>query len=320
MHTLKITHNPEKLKEGIRDMVLKAGFVRCRFLAPFIPRESVPAQYRNAAPALLVAALAYAKSPLVGNIAPFAQRNYYRAGVQRLQALAKECRARWGGVKSDFRILCNSPVPEKSLAVACGLGVFGRNSLVITPEAGSRVILAAMTLPYSLPGDSPHGDGKNFPFCKNCDPILPPCAAACPTKSADGNGSLHLSRCIQWYASGKGASVPQEVARNWGNRLYGCTPCQDACVHNQQNAAEFFTENGSLPAYIDPAEILAMPDEAIRSRFQGTVLGMAWLGPQGIRRNAALNLAYLQDVHGGVSADFFSRYSSSSQLSPMPKK
>ena len=287
------------LTDSIRAMVLGAGFVRARFLTPFDPQAytaaPIPEQYRNGAPSLLITALAYGNRrqtetpPGTGAIAPFAQRNYYREAVKRLQGLAKELRFRYGGRKSDFRILCNSPVPEKPLAAACGLGALGRNSLIITPEAGSLIIIAAMTLPFTLQGDRPEADIL-FPYCKNCDPLCPPCAAACPTGAARGDGAIDLSRCIQWYASGKGEQVPQEIVRSWGNRLYGCTGCQNGCVHNRRTIQGVFTEEGSLPAYMDPQELLTMSDEEIRGRFKGTSMGLLWLGPKGIRRNARLIL------------------------------
>jgi epoxyqueuosine reductase QueG len=99
---------------------------------------------------------------------------------------------------------------------------------------------------------------------------------------------LSLERCIQWYASGKGGTVPPEVAARWGKRLYGCTECQDACVRNRRPIPGVFSEEGPLPASFPAAEILALSDGEIRARFKGTALGLSWLGPEAIRRNAEL--------------------------------
>ena len=46
-----------------------------------------------------------------GVIAPFARFNYYREAVKRMKGLSGLVRARYGGKKSEYRILCNSPVP-----------------------------------------------------------------------------------------------------------------------------------------------------------------------------------------------------------------
>ncbi|MDR2633789.1 MAG: iron-sulfur protein [Treponema sp.] len=292
------------LKAALTALALEAGFVRARILAPFkAPADAhrgVPESYKAGAPSLLMAALAYGNlhetlpapaDQALARIAPFARRNYYREGVKGLQKLGAALRARHGGRKSDFRILCNSPVPEKPLAQQAGLGVLGRNGLLITPEAGSLVILAAMTLPFPLEPDEAEADlraGNPFPRCKHCDPVCPPCVAACPTGALPGDGSLDPSRCIQWYASGHGAEVPPEIARHWGKRLYGCTDCQDACVYNRMPIPGVPSDEGPLPAYMDPLEIGALSDEALQARFKGSALGLSWLGPGGIRRNARL--------------------------------
>jgi epoxyqueuosine reductase len=297
------------MKESIRALALAAGFVRVRFLAPFVPPgEGVPANYREGAPALLTAALVYgnvfpeAPPARAGErrawIAPFARRNYYREAVKRLRGLSRELRARFGGEKAGFRILCNSPVPEKPLATASGLGVPGRNGLILCAEAGSLFVIAAMTLPYGVPGDRGGPAGAEaaaggcpegpFPLCGGCDPARPPCAAACPTGALGGDGKVLAGRCIQWYASGHGGKIPAEVRRHWGERLYGCTDCQDACALNRRPLKGIETGEGPLPPFFNAAELLALDDGALRARFRGTALGLSWLSPAVLRRSAAL--------------------------------
>ncbi|MDR0377385.1 MAG: hypothetical protein LBH70_06275 [Spirochaetaceae bacterium] len=310
--------SPE-LKEEIRASALNAGFIRARILAPFAPHtpfashtpfapDHIPDNRSRGAPSALIAALPYGNQrleedpaagpppPGAGLIAPFARRNYYREAVRRLQRLAAEFRARYGGTRSDYSILCNSPVPEKPLARACGLGALGRNSLIITPEAGSLVIIAGMTLPLSLEPDPPLAPDESFPLCKACDPERPACKEACPTNAVRGDGGIDRERCVQWYASGNGPVVPPEVARRWGRRLYGCTACQDACVRNRRPVPGTLTREGPLPAYLDCQELMTASDEALAARFKGSVLGLSWPGPRGIRRNA--RLVWEQDPEG----------------------
>jgi ferredoxin len=194
-------------------------------------------------------------------------------------------RAEFGGEKADYRVLCNSPAPEKPLALACGLGVLGRNSLVITPEAGSLVIIACMTLPFALEGDPPIGEP--FSRCRGCSA----CVRACPTGAVRGDGLIDRQRCIQWFASGNGERVPVEVAGKWGRTLYGCAICQDCCPHNKRPIPGVASEEGPLPEFLDARRLLGMGDDEIRALFKGTAMGMPWLGPGRIRRNAALAAA-----------------------------
>ncbi|MDR2419686.1 MAG: iron-sulfur protein [Treponema sp.] len=277
------------------DLAGDAGFTRARVYAPFDPAFD-----GRGSPSLLLIALSYGNQQeepwsipeYAALIAPFARRNYYREAVKRLQELAKQLRARFGGIRSDFRIFCNSRIPERPLAIAAGLGSLGRNGLLITDEAGSLCIIAAMTLPYALKGDAPVDKAltNDFPRCAACDPKRPPCMAACPTGALRGDGTLDRLRCIQWYASGNEETVPPDVARVWGQRLYGCTLCQDACIHNQRPIQGVSSKLGVLPAYLDARELLSMSDEAIKACFKGTALGLSWLGPKTIRRNASLAL------------------------------
>jgi epoxyqueuosine reductase len=247
-------------------------------------------------------------------IAPFARRNYYREAVRRLQKIVALLRSGDSSYKkSDCRILCNSRENEKQLASMSGLGVYGRNGLILTREAGSLVVLAALTLPVwgRYGGEAPvERVAKNrrfvargrlpphdFPFCSGCPKDNPPCVASCPTAALAGDGRVELSRCIQWYASGNG-EVPDFVRAQWGRRFYGCTNCQDACPHNQKKIAGVQSSLGELGAYVDAHEILSLSDAGIKTKFKGTALGLSWLGPAALRRNARLALDSLPPVVG----------------------
>ncbi len=294
----------------IKDLAREHGFSGARLLAPYgvEPRsQEIARRYPVRAPSLLVVALPfgsgpkdsakvqghYALPPARGDeglsIAPFAQRNYYAEAVARLQDLAKKLRGLCGGPRSSYRVLCNSPIPEKPLAAACGLGSVGRNSLLITREAGSLVILAALSLPLELEGDSPL-EGGPWSLCGSCRA----CVEACPTGALDGEGRLDTELCIQAWAS-RPEEPPEEVAARWGHRLYGCTICSDACPHNRRALAEgraeaASTARGPLPGLVDPEGLLALNDQEIQDRVRGTALGMDWLGPRTLKKNARVAL------------------------------
>jgi len=214
----------------------------------------------------------------------FSRRNYYAETVARLKMIARAARERFGGQRSDYRILCNSPIPEKPLAAACGLGTIGRNTLVITPEAGSLVVIGILTLPFALSGDGPIEDGDPCAACAAC-------VAACPTGALAETGgdqrTLDRKRCIQWYASRPGA-IPGEISAKWEDRLYGCSICRDVCPANKKRIHGTETERGVLPPAFEAKKLIEASDEELSALFKGTALGMSWLGPAAIRRNAAL--------------------------------
>jgi epoxyqueuosine reductase len=77
----------------------------------------------------------------------------------------------------------------KDAAVLAGLGVIGKNNLLITPRHGPRVRLRALLLKRSLQSTGPL-DG--FAPCVGCDG---PCLQACPRKSFRG-GFYQRQRCL----------------------------------------------------------------------------------------------------------------------------
>jgi epoxyqueuosine reductase len=76
----------------------------------------------------------------------------------------------------------------KDAAVLAGLGVMGRNNLLITPRLGPRVRLRALLLDLRLPEAGPL---EGFDPCNGCDA---PCLTACP-QDAFGGGAYQRERC-----------------------------------------------------------------------------------------------------------------------------
>ncbi|MDR2510208.1 MAG: phosphodiester glycosidase family protein [Spirochaetaceae bacterium] len=271
-------------KEKLLDMAKSASFVRARIAAgrdaemPF---------------SLLVTALAIDQqeprpvSKGYAEIAAFARDNYYGEAVVRLKEIASAIRKTTKCEKDKLRIFCNSRIDEKKLAASCGLGFSGRNSLIITPEAGSRVVIAALALPFSLESDPPLSES-----CGPCARCAGVCVESCPSGALTQKGGIKREKCVQWYASGNGAEVPPEVKAVWGRRLYGCEECQRNCPANKavcgQSLEKKLDDSFRLPRQIECAPLVNQSDDEIKARFKRTALGFSWLGPAAIRRSAAL--------------------------------
>ena len=76
----------------------------------------------------------------------------------------------------------------KDAATLSGLGVMGRNNLLITPQFGPRVRLRALWVDFPLVETGPL---ENFDPCKGCNA---PCLSACP-REAFGSGSYQRDHC-----------------------------------------------------------------------------------------------------------------------------
>ncbi|GMO23511.1 MAG: hypothetical protein Ta2B_02710 [Termitinemataceae bacterium] len=306
-----------KIEHTILDIVLQAGFVAAGLTkhddAPLLVCALPYGNIASASDACILTAQQNLYGKPIGIVAPFARFNYYREAVKRLQKVSQLLRGSFGGTKSDYRIFCNSSINEKQAAENSGIGCLGRNNLIITKKAGSLVVIAAMTLPIDFgitPTSTAGGSVKEaqdtyrclapydsrlfeargavpptFKICECCK-NKPLCAAACPTGAINGAGKIDLQKCIQWYASGNGGSVPKIVLENWGNVFYGCTRCLDACPHNKKIIAGAFTNIGGVLPFVDVKKITEMSDAQIKTTFKGTTLGLSWLGPSALRRNA----------------------------------
>lgn len=75
----------------------------------------------------------------------------------------------------------------KEAAVVAGLGVIGRNNLLITPQYGASVRLRALFLDKEILDDKP----LRFAPCDDCPA---PCRRACP-QNAFKSGTFQRSRC-----------------------------------------------------------------------------------------------------------------------------
>jgi epoxyqueuosine reductase len=272
----------------LKTRALELGFLRARIYAPapfggsmLLVALAVQSSEEGAAPAGFA------------EIAGFARKNYYHEAVIRLKQLASEIRKTKGASKAEYRIFCNSFINplgfinEKTLAADCGLGLIGKNNLLFTPEAGSNVVLAALALPFELKGDAPLSK-QNFLSCAECAGRY--CVQACPTGALAIDGTLKKERCLQWYLSGHENHVPEDIVKLWGRRLYGCMECQRWCPHNKKSISTIDSKIGSLPRFIDAAELLAQTDDEIKIRFKRTALGLSWLGPSALRRSAKISL------------------------------
>lgn len=99
--------------------------------------------------------------------------------------------------KIEAKVLPYGPSPEKDQSgfiylkeagVLAGLGVIGKNNLLITPDFGPRIRLRAIAISEDLP---PSPKITDNPWCTNCDE----CIQACPVNALE-NGKYNQERCL----------------------------------------------------------------------------------------------------------------------------
>lgn len=243
---------------------------------------------------IIIAAFPYNTRSLTQNkdkkigvkVSPFAQKNHYKEAVNRLKKISLYIREEKSLTKKEIRIFCNSQLEEKKFAALSGLGFYGRNSLIITKQYGSRVILAGMTIPVKLEIDEMiKGASTPGANCGNCHA----CMINCPTSAIEAGGHINRDKCLQSLTTDERV-LPPEIMEKWGNRLYGCSICQDCCPFNSNiDETRNLEITGNLGENIPFKSILEADDEELKSLFRGTALSMSWIKYDLLRRNAIIS-------------------------------
>ena len=181
----------------------------------------------------------------------------------------------------------HSPVLEKDAAIKAGLGVMGKNSLLIHPEYGSFLFLGEVitdaTLPYSV---------HEFAYCKACRQ----CVAACPV-GAIGDSGIDATKCLSALSQKKRLSEEEMRLLREHKVAWGCDICQNACPYNRgrkHTEIPFFLthRHGEFSAQ----EVENMSDEDFAS------FAFSWRGRRRICENL-YNIAKL-DLQGEKTNNF----------------
>lgn len=169
----------------------------------------------------------------------------------------------------------HSPIDERGAALAAGLGMLGKNGLIINEKYGTYVFVADVIsdlLPDELGAMKPEPVLK----CEGCGA----CLKACPTGILRAEGNDCLSAITQ--RKGELEENEVELMRKY-NTVWGCDICQTACPHNRApivTPLEFFHKER-----IDllTAELLDGMDD---SQFEKRAF--AWRKRKTIERNLKL--------------------------------
>jgi len=211
-------------------------------------------------------------------VARFARgTDYHKALEFRMERLAERLRGEFGGFQ--YRICVDTgPINDRACAYAAGLGSFGKNTCLTTPEYGSWIVLGELVTDLELEPD----EARELEVCGDCRL----CVEACPTGALRGDFTIDRSRCLSGVTQRKKTPTP-ELAARLGNRIYGCDTCQEVCPLNAgvkvTDIPEFLAEN-AVGAYPDSAMLAEMTDEDFERLFGDTT--MKWVGREVIARNA----------------------------------
>jgi epoxyqueuosine reductase len=217
--------------------------------------------------------------PSRGVISRYARGSDYHGVLRaKLDALAALF-ARHGRLALPF--VDTSPLMEKALAAAGGLGWIGKNGNLLRRGMGSW---------FFLGGIATDADWEPTPRaaeeCGDCVACLP----ACPTGAIVSPGVVDARRCISYLTIELKGAMPAEMRPQVGSRIFGCDDCQEVCPWNSGSGPE--ADPAYLPRSPAPGPLLldlaSLEREEFQHRFRGTPVRRA--GWRGLLRNVMVAL------------------------------
>ena len=189
--------------------------------------------------------------------------DYHSVIKEKMQSLMAFIRENIGEV--DGRCIVDSAlVMDKAWAQKAGLGRRGKNSNLISKQAGSFFFLAELIIDLDLEYDNP------FPtdHCGSCTR----CIDACPTDAIVAPYTVDGSKCISYLTIELKNEIPTEFKGKMDGWMFGCDVCQDVCpwnrfatVHQEEN----FVPKENLLG-LTKSELVDMTDEVFKKVFKNS--------------------------------------------------
>ena len=236
---------------------------------------------------------------LSGRVARYAWvRDYHRVMKRRMRdfvrslerELDSEIAARW--------YVDDGPMLDRAASNRAGIGWFGKNTNILTPQFGSWVFLGQVITDLELEPDAP--------LKKSCGSCVR-CIEDCPTGAIVAPYVVDNARCISYLTIENRGPIPRELRPLMGDWVFGCDICQDVCPVNRKAqpaglpipfpdaAGSRGPSTGSGQAegmaLLDLMELLEMSEDDFRARFAGTPVMRA--KRTGMQRNACVALGNL---------------------------
>ncbi len=226
------------------------------------------------------------RPPLTGKVARYARgRDYHRLMKGRMRRYVEGLAQRLGQSVSARWYVDDGPMLDRAAANRAGLGWFGKNTNILSPQLGSWVFLGQVITDLEMTPDPPLAK-----TCGNCVR----CIDACPTGAITAPYTIDNSRCISHLTIENRGSIPRELRPLMLDWVFGCDICQEVCPVNRK------ARPTSEPAFhreelasLDLIGLLELTDAEFLQRFQGTPIMRA--KRVGLQRNACVALGNLGD-------------------------
>jgi epoxyqueuosine reductase len=154
------------------------------------------------------------------------------------------------------------PVLERDFAVLSGMGWHGKSTMVIHRKLGTWLFLGVIFTTLELDPDTAESD-----HCGTCKR----CMIACPTGAIVEPRKVDARLCVSYLTIENKGTIPENLRRQIGHRIYGCDTCLDVCPWNrfaQESREVQFAARPFLGMRL--RDFLELDDAAFRALFKGS--------------------------------------------------
>ncbi len=171
---------------------------------------------------VVVALLPYYAGDFPSPLSRYARgMDYHKTGKELLEQILMPLSAKYG---FSYHVYIDaSPLEERRLALEAGLGVLGKNQLVLNEKYGSYCFIATALTTWKT---------ETVPCqvqeCSGCGA----CIRTCPGHALTENG-YQREKCLSYLNQEKHLTAEQEEFVAEQGMCWGCDICQTACPCNQ---------------------------------------------------------------------------------------
>ena len=169
----------------------------------------------------------------VGRVARYAWvRDYHRVMKRRMREFVRSVERELGSEIAARWYVDDGPMLDRAAANRAGIGWFGKNTNILTPQFGSWVFLGQVITDLELEPDGP--------LKKSCGSCVR-CIEDCPTGAIVAPYVVDNARCISYLTiENPGGDSPRASSADGGLGFSGCDICQDVCPGQPQGATGGF--------------------------------------------------------------------------------
>lgn len=209
------------------------------------------------------------------NIALYARpRDYHRINHRYMEKIEEEMKALYPD-ESFLSLTDTSPMVDRWLAYAAGLGFFGRNHCLIHPAYGSYVTIGAILTTLALTPDRPLSLS-----CGDCHA----CIGACPGQVLGGK-TFNPWHCKSYLTQKKEdlTSEEEKILRRTPY-IFGCDECQRCCPYNRNARPSPLPEirEARIP-FVSGERLSALSNRGFEREYRE--YAFAWRGKKVLLRN-----------------------------------